>query len=493
MQLKAESMTLSPTQLAALSRVREHDLQAQAELNKYSDTNPILKDKNLTSQKLNVKDAAALGEVLREDADDRLADIEATSKNLDADADFVFGLSPIIEHTLTLFGAASSPIYGQIVDDYKSHLDQKEALVALGLGALAIGLSLLTLGGGALALGAAGGLAATGVANVAIEGDKYLSGHAAANTAFDRALSVSSEEPSAFWVAFAIAGLGFDGAQLLSAFKAALPAARLLRTTGVTLKFEAEIAKATALTGAMKDALRRAGGAEQSFQGAIAELKAASAASAKRRLAGMLGDEGITGNYGGFGGVIDELVLEKFMQTAYYAIKKGVTDFDVFVREARRARFAESIDFDRLTTEQTDALRKAFDVEAARVLQEVGVEGKVVGEAAGGAVGVPSHIARKISQKQLRHVHGRPEWEARGQGSYLKSSDDAQAVLDAVHNGNARILGTTKQGHLVVEFKDVTGFNNNPGSGFVDQPTNIFMIKGTAAPSVVPTSPTWKP
>jgi hypothetical protein len=364
MQLKAESMTLSPTQLAALSRVREHDLQAQAELNKYSDTNPILKDKNLTSQKLNVKDAAALGEVLREDADDRLADIEATSKNLDADADFVFGLSPIIEHTLTLFSAASSPIYGQIVDDYKSHLDQKEALVAIGLGALAIGLSLLTLGGGALALGAAGGLA-TGVANVAIEGDKYLSGHAAANTAFDRALSVSSEEPSAFWVALAIAGLGFEGAALDSAFKAALPAARVLRTTGDTLKFEAKIVNATALTDAMKDALRRAGGAEQSFQGAIAELKAASASSAKRRLAGMLGDEGITRNYGGFGGVIDELVLEKFMQAAYYAIKKGVTDFDVFVREARRTRFAESIDFDRLTTEQADALRKAFDVQAA--------------------------------------------------------------------------------------------------------------------------------
>jgi hypothetical protein len=87
----------------------------------------------------------------------------------------------------------------------------------------------------------------------------------------------------------------------------------------------------------------------------------------------------------------------------------------------------------------------------------------------------------------------RPEWTARGEGSYLLSIGDAQAVLDAAHSGNARILGTTKAGHVVVEVKSVTGFNNNPGAGFLDQPTNVFMIKGTTSPSVVPTSPAWKP
>jgi RHS repeat-associated protein len=106
---------------------------------------------------------------------------------------------------------------------------------------------------------------------------------------------------------------------------------------------------------------------------------------------------------------------------------------------------------------------------------------------------LPSGLGTKVSQRQLRHVKGRQEWIDRGEGSYLHSMNDAQAVLDAVHNGTARVLGTTRQGHVVVEFEGVTGFNNNPGAGFVDQPTNVFMIKGTAKPSVVPTSPGWKP
>ena len=102
-------------------------------------------------------------------------------------------------------------------------------------------------------------------------------------------------------------------------------------------------------------------------------------------------------------------------------------------------------------------------------------------------------IGRKISQKQLRHVKSRPEWVSRGQGSYLNSVDDAQAVLDSVHSGRATVLGTNRNGHVIVRVDDVTGFNNNPGAGFVDQPTNVFIIKGTAKPSVVPTNPNWTP
>ena len=75
----------------------------------------------------------------------------------------------------------------------------------------------------------------------------------------------------------------------------------------------------------------------------------------------------------------------------------------------------------------------------------------------------------------------------------MNSLDDAQAVLDAVHNGGATILGKSRQGNIVVRFEGVTGFNNNPGAGFVNQPTNVFMIKGTASTSVVPTTPSWKP
>ena len=100
-----------------------------------------------------------------------------------------------------------------------------------------------------------------------------------------------------------------------------------------------------------------------------------------------------------------------------------------------------------------------------------------------------SAVGRKISQKQLRHIKDRNEWLQRGQGSYLNSVDDAQSVLDAMHSASATVLGKTNQGHIVVRFEGVTGFNNNAGAGFVNQPTNVFMIKGTTKPSVVPTNP----
>lgn len=102
-------------------------------------------------------------------------------------------------------------------------------------------------------------------------------------------------------------------------------------------------------------------------------------------------------------------------------------------------------------------------------------------------------IGKKVSQKQLRHVKGRKEWTDRGRGSYMNSAEDAQQVLNAVHNGEATVLGTTRQGHLLVRYNGVTGYNNNPAAGYTNQPTNVFLIKGSKSPSVVPTSPSAVP
>ncbi|GAA5150993.1 hypothetical protein GCM10023321_17270 [Pseudonocardia eucalypti] len=90
-------------------------------------------------------------------------------------------------------------------------------------------------------------------------------------------------------------------------------------------------------------------------------------------------------------------------------------------------------------------------------------------------------------QKQARHVLGTTP--AGRTVSYFNTTDDAQKVLDAFHNGSAEVMGVTKAGHVKVKFDGVTGYNNNPGSGYINQPTNTFMIKGTSSPSVVPISP----
>ncbi len=100
-------------------------------------------------------------------------------------------------------------------------------------------------------------------------------------------------------------------------------------------------------------------------------------------------------------------------------------------------------------------------------------------------------ISTKISQKQLRHIAGTQQLEARGGGGFLSSVSDAQKVLDAYHAGQVKVLGKNAQGFPVVKFEGVTGTNVNLGVGITDQATNVFIIKGTKSPSIVPTNPNW--
>lgn len=102
--------------------------------------------------------------------------------------------------------------------------------------------------------------------------------------------------------------------------------------------------------------------------------------------------------------------------------------------------------------------------------------------------GAPSLNSEIAAVKQARHIKDTPQW-SRTKGGYLTSLRDAQQVLDALHSGEAAVIGKTSNGHLVVRYNGVTGYNNNPGAGYLDQPTNLFIIKGTTNPSIVPTSP----
>lgn len=89
----------------------------------------------------------------------------------------------------------------------------------------------------------------------------------------------------------------------------------------------------------------------------------------------------------------------------------------------------------------------------------------------------------------MRYLAGSAD---KGKG-FLNSQADAQKVLDAVHSGEATILGVTKNGHLAIKYTGVTGTNVNLGKGVASQSTNTFLIKWTVSPSVVPTSPTFTP
>jgi hypothetical protein len=98
------------------------------------------------------------------------------------------------------------------------------------------------------------------------------------------------------------------------------------------------------------------------------------------------------------------------------------------------------------------------------------------------------NISTKLSQRQGRHIVTDNDYT---QGGYFNDITDAQAVLDAWHRQDVQIIGRHNNGP-VIKYNGVTGYNHNKGAGYLNQPTNLFHIKGDN-PSIVPMQPNWKP
>jgi hypothetical protein len=350
-QLKTDSITPTEAQKAATGRYIEASKRADTERQKQAATNPILKDTEIRNYALDVDSAEELGEVLRKDADERQASIHKTRVNLGKDANFVLKLDRVVDLTKQELGVEPGSIYALALKDHQERLFFEELAVSLAVGALAIGLGLLTFGGGTVAIVA--GVAGVGISayQAGEEIEKYSKAQAAAHTSFDKALSVSGNDPSLVWVAVSLIAVGLDGAALASAVKAAAPAARVLAETSDVGKFEAELAKAAELSQALKKSLARSAAAEAEYQKAVEEL-------------GKAFTEAVWTLRTGFPAEL----LAKVTKAAYYAVKKNVlTKFPVFLNELKLQKFAKGIDFDKLTVEQMQALEAAFNTGAEQL------------------------------------------------------------------------------------------------------------------------------
>ncbi|MEW2118956.1 polymorphic toxin-type HINT domain-containing protein [Streptomyces sp. NPDC005474] len=111
---------------------------------------------------------------------------------------------------------------------------------------------------------------------------------------------------------------------------------------------------------------------------------------------------------------------------------------------------------------------------------------RFIADSSGNVVELPKVNSAISRQKQDRHILGGNGYR---NGGYFNSQADAQAVLDAYQSGTAEIMGITKTGNIQVRVPSVVGYDNNPGMNRFGVPTNIFMIKGTKSPSVVPMNP----
>jgi hypothetical protein len=361
MQLKADAPP-TRSQEEALSRSIEAGKRADAARQGLADKHPILKDPKFSSYSLNVDSPAELGKALRRNADERQASIIKTRVAIQDEPEKIFKLDQIVSLTRRELQVTPDSIYAMVIEDHQRDVSITEMLKAMAVGALALGLGAISFGTGTVAVLAGAGALMIGVAGFAEEYEKYEEGQAAAHTDFDTALSVSSEEPSAVWLAVALIGIGLDGLPLAKAFKAALPAARVLEEAGGAARFEAELAKATELSEGVRRAINRAKDTQVKYVEALEQL-----AEAKRTAPGRLLS------------VADTEILDARIKVAYYAIKKGINNFEVFLRELKLGKLAKRFDISSLSEEELAAWKAAFKT----------AEGKVAEDAAKFSVKVP--------------------------------------------------------------------------------------------------------
>ena len=333
----------TPAQEAAHEEWKEHVKRLEAERKAQSEKAPILKDPELLTGVLATKTSAgSLGKLLREDAEDRLAAVIKTRRRVTEDAEAVLQFDNIVALALKELGAGPGSIGEVIVRARQKEIANDNVLKGFALAVLAIGLGLITFGGGTVAVLAGAGAVGVSVYSAGEEWEKYSNAYAAAHTAFDPKDALSSDEPTLLWLALSLVAIGFDGAALIGAMRAAGPAAKVLSDTGDVAKFEATLAKAQGLSEGVRNSLAKSARAEKEFQAAAEDL----VKYAGSRMGSNL--------------ILDPIYLGKVAKTAFFAAKEGIRDFQVFLAKLKLQKFTKSVDFDKLTAAELEALEKAF-------------------------------------------------------------------------------------------------------------------------------------
>ncbi|MGB5556711.1 MAG: polymorphic toxin type 50 domain-containing protein [Paracoccaceae bacterium] len=94
-------------------------------------------------------------------------------------------------------------------------------------------------------------------------------------------------------------------------------------------------------------------------------------------------------------------------------------------------------------------------------------------------------FSKRLSNKQGRHILGHKDFEPGN--SFFLDKEDAQKVLDAFHNGSAKVIGYNKHGNPVIKYGGVNASitaTAKSGSSYTD----IFFVKGTKKVSIVPST-----
>jgi hypothetical protein len=186
--------------------------------------------------------SAGAAEVLESTTREKLSNIATVRRRLDGETSVVWKLPPVLAVTKQQLGIGDGTFSAGMVNAQVDKVQTDELLKNLALGAIALGLGLLAAvptGGGSLV--AAGAATVGAVGSVAVSAytvgehlREYQFQAAAAGSDFDKARAVSGEDPSLFWLALDIIGLGLDLGAAVGVFRALAAPARAAAAAGAS-------------------------------------------------------------------------------------------------------------------------------------------------------------------------------------------------------------------------------------------------------------------
>jgi Domain of unknown function (DUF4157) len=174
--------------------------------------------------------------VLNEEVNQKLENIGNTRWYLDRNELNIWKLESIVGGTKDGLGVQPGSMKDRIVNDKVAHEESQETITKIAIGVIALALGLIAAiptGGSSLAAAVAvtAAVGSAGLSATLAYSDlkEYALKSAVSGTDFDKAQAISQDDPSMFWLAVSLVGVGLDLGAALSAFKALGPAARAAR------------------------------------------------------------------------------------------------------------------------------------------------------------------------------------------------------------------------------------------------------------------------
>ena len=361
-----------PGQLSALR------LAIQNEDPTLPDNYPIFSDEDLPQDKRVNKEAllrageAGMGALLQGQIANRLQDVQEAQARVEGKNELIFKMDQMMPHFYVQQGIAPESIYDRIIQDKIRDDAIKNLVVGVLLAIIAIALTVVSLGSATPALVAAGAAAGAFGLSAFMAYEEYQK-YTEENDLADVGLA---DDPSMVWLIVAIAGSALDMGAMVKAVRALGPAARAVNAGGDVSEFTRAVRalqEAGEIDARIARAAENAALARYAFTQASGDLT--------RTLAGRL--HSVPGAF------MDPEVFQILIRMAKAKIQQGVSSFQVFAAELKRARTLAALDD--LAPEELARAKEAWEqaLQLARSSEEpieiLSESGRVIGRYSNGS------------------------------------------------------------------------------------------------------------